>query len=126
MGKAVEQKSWLKAVADAAKERGLDLPPFLSQGMGTARTANVTGGRFATFKRRLVPADQAANDGVEWTLWLEQGSSLAPIAAFRQPLTPGPDDVANTLCFLKGWLLDGWTREEAKSKIDAYPRRVSS
>lgn len=122
MGKAVEQKSWLKAVADAAKERGLDLPPFVSQGMGTARTANVAGGRFATFKRRLVSADQAANDGVEWTL----GSNKAPIAAFRQPITPWPDDVANTLCFLKGWLLDGWTREEAQSKIDAHPRRVSS
>lgn len=126
MGKTVEQKSWLSAIADASKECGLALPSFTAKGMGTARTANVAGGRFATFKRRLVSAEAAENDGVEWTLWLEEHDIPAPIAAFRQPIKPRPDDVATTLGYLKGWLLDRWTADEARANVQAHPRWVAT
>jgi len=90
--------------------------------MGTARSEKVAGGRFVTFKRRLVPEDQAENDGVEWTLWLEEHEMPVPIAAFRQPVTPMREEIAVTLSFLQGWLLEGWTPDEAKAKVDQHPR----
>ena len=93
--------------------------------MGTARSATVADGRFLTFKRRLVPADQAESDGIEWTLWLEEGEKPAPIAAFRQPLWPKQEEVAATLSFLKGWLLDDWTQGDIKAKVGRHPGCVT-
>lgn len=121
MHKAITQESWLKAIADAASEQHLTLPPFTGGGMGTARSSTVAGGRFVTFKRRLVPADQAESDGVEWTLWLEKDETPVPIAAFRQPLWPKREEVAATLFFLKGWLCDEWTQDDAKAKVNRHP-----
>ncbi len=94
--------------------------------MGTARSVTVAGGRFVTFKRRLIPADQAESDGVEWTLRLEADETPVPIAAFRQPLTPMHEEVAATLSFLKGWLLERWTPGEAKAKVDQHPGCVTT
>lgn len=121
MHKAITQESWLKAIADAAREQHLALPPFTAGGMGTARSSTVGDGRFVTFKRRLVPADQAENDGVEWTLWFEKDETPVPIAAFRQPLWPKMEEVAATLFFLKGWLVDEWTQDDAKANVDRHP-----
>jgi hypothetical protein len=125
MHKAITQESWLKAIVDAAREQHLALPPFTGGGMGTACSTTVADGRFVTFKRRLVPAAQAEIDGVEWTLWLEKDETPVPIAAFRQPLSPKREEIAATLFFLKGWLFDEWTQDDAKAKVGRHPRCVT-
>jgi hypothetical protein len=53
--------------------------------MGRAQSEKVEGCRFVTFRGRLVPDRQAEVDGVEWTLWGEQGDLPLPVAAFREP-----------------------------------------
>ena len=116
------QKGWLSAIAEAANERGIALPLFSGLGMGSARSEDVAGGRFITFKRRFVPADRAEIDGVEWTLWQEQDDLPTPIAAFRDSAGPKPDSIKQTLSLLKGWLVDGWTREEAILAVGRHPR----
>jgi hypothetical protein len=54
------------------------------------------------------------NDGVEWTLWLEEDDLPNTIAAFREPLCPTPHRVTAILSILRGWLLDHWTVETAQ------------
>src|SRR5262245_29423751 len=115
------QRAWLSAIAEAAKEQGIPLPPFTGHGMGSARSAKVADGRFITFKRRLVPAAQAVGDGVEWTLWLEQDDLPTPIAAFRESLEPKPENVTDALSLLKGWLVEGWTLDEARLAVGQHP-----
>jgi hypothetical protein len=116
------QQSWLKAIAQAAKEQGVSLPSFTGHAMGSARSVSVADGRFITFKRRLVPTARAEVDGVEWTLWREQDDLPVPVAAFREPLEPKQENVATALSLLKGWLVDGWTPEEAKAAVRTHPR----
>src|SRR6516225_8639230 len=116
-----QQKAWLRALAETAKEQGISLPPFTGHGMGGARSAKGADGRFITFKRRLVSADQAKIDGVEWTLWLEQDDLPAPVAAFRVPLDPNQENVLETLSLVKGWLLDQWTPDEARLVVGQHP-----
>jgi hypothetical protein len=116
------QQSWLRAIAAAAKAEGVSLPSFTGHAMGGARSVSVEGGRFITFKRRLVPAAQAEVDGIEWTLWLEQDDLPTPIAAFREPAEPKPENVTTALSLLKGWLAEGWTPEEAKVAVGTHPR----
>src|SRR5271157_345717 len=115
-------RSWLRAVAEAAKERGVPLPSFTGHAMGGARSLSAKDGRFITFKRRLVPAAQAEVDGVEWTLWREQDDLPVPVAAFRESLEPKRENVTNTLLLLKGWLVDGWTPDNAKAAVGLHPR----
>lgn len=76
-----------------------------------------SGGRVVTFKRRLVPESQAAVDGVEWTLWMDQDDVPGLVAAFRKPTVPTPEDVRECLVVIKGWLIDQWTPDEAKAAI---------
>jgi hypothetical protein len=124
MRKMVEnprQKGWLSAIAEAATEEGISLPQFNGLGMGSARSEEVAGGRYITFKRRLVPASQAEIDGIEWTLWQEHDDLPTPIAAFRDPTEPKQEYVKRTLSLLKGWLVDGWTRDEAKLAVGRHP-----
>jgi hypothetical protein len=116
------QKGWSSAIAEVAGEQGIPLPSFQGHGMGSARSVKVADGRFITFKRRFVPAAQAEVDGVEWTLWLEHDDLPTPIAAFREPLEPRRENVADTLLLLKGWLLDGWSPDEAKRAVGQHPR----
>jgi hypothetical protein len=122
MSKTLQQQSWLRALAEAARQQSLTLPPFTGHAMGGARTLSVADGRFVTFKRRLVPADQAEVDGIEWALWLEHDDLPERIAAFREPLEPKRENLANALSLLKGWLLDGWTPAEAKARVGTHPR----
>jgi hypothetical protein len=122
MIKTPRQRSWLRSLAEAAKEQNVALPPFTGRAMAAARTPSVGGGRFVTFKRRLVPADQAGVDGIEWALWLDQDDLPERIAAFREPVDPKPGDVANALALIKGWLLDGWTPAETKAAAGRHPR----
>ena len=121
-GKTPRQQSWLRALAEAAKEQGVPLPSFTGHGMGSARSVKVGDGRFITFKRRLVPAAQAEVDGVEWTLWREQDDLPVPVAAFREPMEPKPESVTTALALLKGWLVDGWTPEEAQAAVRTHHR----
>ncbi len=86
--------------------------------MGTARTARLSNGRFATFKRRLVSAAQAEVDGVEWALWLEKDDEPELVVAFRAPLVPRHDDVNNTFLLLKGWVVDGWTPNTVLNSVE--------
>ncbi len=86
--------------------------------MGTARTAPVANGRFATFKRRLVSAAQAEIDGIEWALWVEGNNDPEPVASFRAPLVPGADDVANTFSLLKGWLVDDLAPDAMREAVE--------
>lgn len=90
--------------------------------MGGARAESAADGRFITFKRRLVPAAQAEVDGVEWTLWNEQDDLPVPIAAFREPAEPNSENVKTALSLLTGWLVDGWTPDEAKAAVRTHPR----
>lgn len=114
--------SWLKALAAAAAERGVPLPAFTAQGMGVVRSASVADGRFVTFKRRLVPEPEADTDGVEWTLWRESGGSFEPVAAFRESQHPRPESVAAVLSVLGGWLVEGWTAEDARAAVGTRPQ----
>jgi hypothetical protein len=114
--------TWLSAIAEAAKLEQIVLPSFDGYGMGALRSAATPAGRFVTLKRRLVPADQAALDGVEWALWYQQDRLPVPVAAFREPLEPKRENVAATLSLLKGWLVDGWTPDEAKAAAKTHPR----
>jgi len=116
------QESWLSAITEAARQHGYALPLFTVQGMGSARSLSAAGGRFITFKRRLVRAAEAEIDGVEWTLWIELNDLPMPVAAFREPLVPKQENVAVALSLFKGWLLDGWTPEEAKAAVSRHPR----
>ena len=122
MTKAPRQQSWLRALAEVAKEQDVPLPSFTGHAMGGARSASVGDGRFVTFKRRLVPVEQAKVDGVEWTLWLDQDDMPVPVAAFREPVEPKREQVATALVLLKGWLVDGWNSEEAKAAVGRHPR----
>ena len=122
MTEKARQKAWLSAIAEAATEQGIFLPPFTGHGMGSARSVKTGDGRFITFKRRLVPAAQAEVDGVEWTLWLEHEDRPKPIAAFREPLEPKQENVTSVLSLLKGWLIDAWTPDEAKLAVAQHPR----
>lgn len=116
------QQSWLRAIAEAAKEQRVSLPAFTGHGMGSACSLSNAGRRFITFKRRLVPAAQTAVDGIEWALWLEQEGLPVRVAAFREPQEPNRENVKAALSLLKGWLVDGWTPEEAKAAVRAHPR----
>jgi len=78
-------------------------------------------GRFVTLKRRFVPADQAAVDGIEWTLWGEEAGLPVPVAAFRVPLQPNGDAVAAVLALLRGWLVESWSGDEAKAAVRKHP-----
>lgn len=114
---------WLQALAAAAaQQQGIALPAFAAQGMGSARSTSVAGGRHVTFKRRLVPPEQAAVDGIEWTLWLEHDDIPTPVAAFREPVEPQSEDISRALKLLKGWLLDAWTPDEARTAVGSHPR----
>jgi hypothetical protein len=119
--KTPRPQSWLKAIAEAAKAQSVPLPRFTQHGMGNARTAPTQDGRFITFKRRLVPAAQAAVDGVEWTLWLERDHLPVRVAAFREPLVPQPAKVTLALSLMKGWLVDGWRLHEAQAAVQSHP-----
>ncbi len=114
--------SWLSALIKFASEQGVVLPPFTGHAMGSARSEKGKGGRFITFKRRLVPATQAEVDGVEWTLWREQGELPIPVAVFREPLEPRHEDLTRALALLDGWLTGGWTLDEAKLAVRQHPR----
>lgn len=117
-----KQQSWLKAITRVAKEQAVILPSFTGHGMGSARTVSVANGRFVTFKRRLVSAVRAEVDGVEWTLWYEQDDLPMPVAAFREPLEPTEENVRTALSLFKGWLVDGWTSDEAKAAVRSHPK----
>ncbi|MEX0703084.1 MAG: hypothetical protein WD069_13395 [Planctomycetales bacterium] len=107
----------MNAVAEAAREQNIPLPPFTGQAMGTARISAPSGARVVTFKRRLVTESQAKIDGVEWTLWMDHDEVPSLIAAFRKPAVPKPDDVRECLLLIKGWLIDQWTPDEAKAAV---------
>jgi len=117
MTKTPRQQSWLKAVSEAAKAKGVVLPSFTGHAMGCARSASIGNGRFVTFKRRLVSEAQADVDGIEWTLWLEQNDLPAPVAVFREAQHANREIVQTALSLLKGWLVDGWTPDEAKAAV---------
>jgi hypothetical protein len=121
--KSPRRPSWLKAIAEAARQQNLPLPSFTGHAMGGARTVSVADGRFVTFKRRLVPEAQAAIDGIEWGLWREQDDLPERIAAFRESLEPNQEDVSKALSLIKGWLLDGWTLAEVNVAVGTHPRR---
>src|SRR5438552_12450514 len=114
MGSGEQKPSWLRSINDAARLQQVPLPPFTQAGMGSALLRGANGGRFVSFKRRLVSASDAVNNGVEWTLWLEDDDSPSTVAAFREPLVPTPDRVAAILSILRGWLIDQWTVETAE------------
>jgi hypothetical protein len=110
-----KKPSWLRAIADAANQAQIQLPEFRDRGMGSAICRSADGGRFVSVKRRFVPASQAAQNGVEWGLWCEQGDESFPVANFREPLSPTPERVTFMLSVLKGWLLDRWNVEQAEN-----------
>jgi hypothetical protein len=118
MNDSKQQLSWLSAIHRAANEQKVALPPFTDRGMGSAICRSTTGDRFASVKRRLVSAQEAANAGVEWTLWRENDATPVSVAVFREPLHPAPEDVSFILAALKGWLIDDWTVETAQQHAE--------
>ena len=114
MTDSLRKRSWLKAIREAAREQQVPLPAFSDCGMGTAICRSVTNRRFVSFKRRLVSAADAPNDGVEWTLWLQKEDHPTSVAVFREPLAAPPERVAAVLSILRGWLVDDWPVETAE------------
>ena len=111
------QLSWLRSISEAAKEQEVPLPPFIGHEMGHVRTESTASGRFVTIKRRFVSATEAANDGVEVTLWRTQDDLPLPIVTFREPLHPDQERIAEVLSILKRWLVDEVTLDEAISAV---------
>jgi Zn-dependent peptidase ImmA (M78 family) len=111
------QSSWLSAIAEAAKEQRVQLPPFTGHEMGRVRTESTASGRFVTIKRRFVSATEAENDGVELTLWRTQDDLPLPVITFREPLHPNEKQIADVLSMLKRWLVDEATLDEARSAV---------
>ncbi|MBY0522628.1 MAG: ImmA/IrrE family metallo-endopeptidase [Gemmataceae bacterium] len=116
---------WLAAVEEAATLRRIGLPSFAAVGMGGVRSATTERGRFVTLKRRAVADAQAATGGVVWALWHELGGSPAPVAAFRESAHPFPEKVDAVLSVLRGWLIDGWPSEMAKSEVSRHPNALA-
>ncbi len=78
MTNSQQQASWPRAISEAAHNAKIPLPPFTDAGMGSAFCRGASDSRFVSFKRRLVSATEAANAGVEWTLWLEESDQPIP------------------------------------------------
>lgn len=116
------QQTWLGALAEAAQHQRVSLPPFTEYGMGALRSAVIASGRFVTLKRLVGRAANAEVDGVEWALWHEPDDFPVVVAAFREPPEPNQESVVVTLSFLKGWLVDQWTADEAKKAVSKHPR----
>ena len=112
-----QQRTWLRALAEAAKLQHLELPPFDQYGMGALRSATTAGGRFVTLKRLLRPAAKAKGHGVEWALWHEPDEVPVLVVVFRDSLEPEQESVAVTLALLKGWLVDQWIPEVMDQNI---------
>jgi hypothetical protein len=117
----MRRTTWLKAIAEAARLQRVELPSFDGFGMGTLRTATTANSRFATLKRRLGRGANVDVDGVEWALWRQIDDLPVLVAAFCEPLEPNQESVAATLSLLKGWLVDEWTPDQAKSAVNEQP-----
>lgn len=111
------RESWLRAIAETAREANVPFPQFAGHAMGTARTEPVAGGRFVTFKRRLVSTQQAEIDGIEWALWQDRNTEPELLAYFRVPVLPTRDDVGHAFSLLKGWLVDGLTPHAMREAV---------
>jgi hypothetical protein len=120
------QPSWLRSITEAAKEQGVPLPPFTGHEMGHVRTESTASGRFVTIKRRFVSATEAANDGVEVTLWRTQDDRPLPVVTFREPLRPDQERIAEVLSILKRWLVDEATLDGAISAVGKRGREGTS
>ena len=120
MKKTMDEKrrpTWLSSIVEAAKEQGVQLPPFTRHEMGTVRTESTASGRFVTIKRRLVSATEAVDDGIELALWLTHDDLPLPVVTFREPLHPNKQQIADVLSLLKGWLVDEATPDDARSAV---------
>lgn len=115
------RKTWLNAIAAAAKLNGFELPPFDGYGMGALRSATTSSGRFVTLKRRMGCAAAAGGEGVEWALWHEPHGLPQLVAAFRDALDPEPKSVAATLSLIKGWLMDERMPDEMTDAVRKHP-----
>jgi hypothetical protein len=120
MTEPLPQPSWLSVIAETAKAQGIPFPSFTGHAMGSARSVKTAQDRYVTFRRRLVPASQAENDGVEWGLWYEQDDRPVLVAAFREALQPTQDNVAAVFPILKGWLVDEWAPETAQAAVGRH------
>jgi len=117
-----KHQSWLTALAEAARQRGIALPTFAKEGMGIARSETMPNGRYATLKRRLVRADDTSPDAMEWTLWESNSGFPHPAVSFRQPLVPEPEAIELALSILNSWLLNGETADEIhRSHLSEFP-----
>jgi hypothetical protein len=116
--------TWLQAIEDAAKERSIELPPFIRKPMGLARSMPTENGRYITVRYRLVPRAEAERDGVQWALRQEGNDSLD--LAFRQSVTPEKETVASILTLLNGWLLENWSVERTRDSIRQAVLRQNS
>lgn len=115
------RETWLGAIADAAKLQQIELPPFDLYGMGALRSAATANGRFITLKRRIETAADRESGDVEWALWHQPEDHPVLVAAFRDRRRPDEESVAATLSLLKGWLVDRWAPDEAKSAVGKHP-----
>lgn len=113
--------TWLKALAEAARQQQFELPAFAATGMGALRSETTLGNRFATLKR-LFRGGKSDFDGVEWALWQQVEDHPLLVAAFRDALEPQDEPVRLTLMILKGWLVDQWSADDAKQAVNEHPR----
>jgi hypothetical protein len=119
---SIEYPTWLTALSQAANLQRIERSAFDSFGMGALRSAKVQD-RFVTLKRRAVSAEQAAIDGVSWTLWVEENAKPVPVASFREALVPTAESVARVLTLLCDWLVERWTVEETQTAASQHPGR---
>jgi len=92
--------------------------------MGSILWRSADGARFASLKRRLVAASEAAKAGVEWTLWSDEDEGPLVVALFREGLNPTEEDVTRVVTVVRGWLVDRWTVEATRhaAKRDPHAR----
>jgi hypothetical protein len=114
-------KSWPAAVVEASRALDVQLPNVVQQGMGCVLWRNSAGNRLVSFKRRFVARSAADDAGVEWTLWHEKNDDPSAVFTFREPLQPTRERAEFVVSVLKGWLLDNWSDEVARSEVEKQP-----
>ncbi len=120
-----QKLTWAGAICEAAGEAYVNLPPFTNRGMGSVVCRDADGKRSVSLKRPLVPADEAAKAGIEWTLWTDDDEHSVPVATFREAVVPTPERVAFLLPVLKGWLRDQWTVAQLKDALKGHPNATA-
>ena len=111
----LERSSWLAIVYETAADQGVRLPAATDNGMGNVTCRSANGRRFVSIKRRLVPAEEAELNGIEWTLWSDGKDISDPVVRFRESLHPTTERARFIVALMSGWLVENWPIDLART-----------